>query len=158
MQVWIIFLHMFTLCETICLQNVWNLVTFKAWNPMFKGTFTHHLKTFLLKKGQMFRIYLFIISVECSKQFWVFFEKIKIIIFCENTQNCLTYSSEKKYRSEVVLYLKRTAGYLLSPEIETIAVAFYKLSNKATNRALYWSFWKNTQLWAYLFWLKSLYF
>ena len=32
--------------------------------------------------------------------------------------------SATKYRSETVLYSKRTAGYPLSPHIKTIAVAF----------------------------------
>ena len=34
------------------------------------------------------------------------------------------YISATKYPSEAVLYLKRTAEYLLSPHIKTIAVAF----------------------------------
>ena len=47
--------------------------------------------------------------------FWSFFK---------NTQNCFAYISAAKYRSEVVLYSKRTAGYPLSPHIKTISVAF----------------------------------
>ena len=47
-----------------------------------------------------------------------------ILNFPENTQNCFAYISATKYRSEAVLYSKRTAGYPLSPHIKTIAVAF----------------------------------
>ena len=53
------------------------------------------------------------------------FPKInRIPIFLKNTQNCFAYNSATKYRSEAVLYSKRTAGYPLSPHIKTIAVAF----------------------------------
>ena len=44
--------------------------------------------------------------------------------FPQNTQNCFAYSSATKYRSEAVLYSKRTAGYPLSPHIKSITVAF----------------------------------
>ena len=44
--------------------------------------------------------------------------------FKKNTQNCFAYISATKYRSEAVLYSKRTAGYPLSHDIKTIAVAF----------------------------------
>ena len=54
----------------------------------------------------------------------MFLEKIEIVIFLENTQNCFAYISATKYRSEAVLYSKQTAGYPLSPHIKTIAVAF----------------------------------
>ena len=47
--------------------------------------------------------------------FWIFFQ---------NTQNCFAYISATKYRTETVLYSKRTAGYPLSHHIKTIAVAF----------------------------------
>ena len=59
-----------------------------------------------------------------AKQFWVFFEQIEVLNFFENTQKCFAYISATKYRSEAVLYSKRTAGYPLSPHIMTIAVAF----------------------------------
>ena len=59
-----------------------------------------------------------------AKQFWVFLEKIEIVICLENTQNCFAYISATKYRSEAVLYSKRTAGYPLSPHIKAIAGAF----------------------------------
>ena len=59
-----------------------------------------------------------------AKQFWVFYEKSKILIFFENTQNCFAYISATKYRSEAVLYSKRTPGSPLSPYIKTIAVVF----------------------------------
>ena len=59
-----------------------------------------------------------------AKQFWVFLEKIEIVIFLKNTQNCFAYISATKYRSEAVLYSKRSAWYPLSPHIKTIAVAF----------------------------------
>ena len=51
-------------------------------------------------------------------------KKIRITIFSQNTQNCFAYNSATKYRSEAVLYAKRTAGYPLSPHIKTITVAF----------------------------------
>ena len=38
------------------------------------------------------------------------------------------------YPSEDVLYSKRTGGYPLSPQIRTVAVAFYKLSNKGMKK------------------------
>ena len=44
--------------------------------------------------------------------------------FIENTQNCFAYISATKYRTETVLYSKRTPGYPLSHHIKTIAVAF----------------------------------
>ena len=59
-----------------------------------------------------------------AKQFWVFFEKIEILNFFENTQDCFAYISATKYRSEAVLYSKRMAGYPLTPHIKIIAVAF----------------------------------
>ena len=52
------------------------------------------------------------------------FETIEILNFFENTQNCFDYISATKYRSEAVLYSKRTARYPLSPHIKTITVAF----------------------------------
>ena len=48
----------------------------------------------------------------------------EILIFFENTQNCFAYISATKYQLENVLYSKGTAGYLLSPNIKTFAVAF----------------------------------
>ena len=54
----------------------------------------------------------------------MFSRKNRIPIFFKNTQNCFAYNSATKYRSEAVLYSKRTAGYPLSPHIKTIAVAF----------------------------------
>ena len=54
----------------------------------------------------------------------MFWGKIEIVIFLENTQNCFAYISATKYRSEAVLYSKRTAGYPLSPHIKIITVAF----------------------------------
>ena len=44
--------------------------------------------------------------------------------FLKNTQNCYAYNSVTKYRSESVLYSKRSAGYPLSLHIKTIDVAF----------------------------------
>ena len=61
------------------------------------------------------------------KQIWVFLGKIEIVISLENTQNCFAYISATKYRSEAVLYSKRTAGYPLSPHIKTITVAFLQV-------------------------------
>ena len=60
-----------------------------------------------------------------------YFKKFRISIYPKNTQNCFNYYSATKYRSEPVLYSKRTAGYPLSPHIKTIVVAFYQPSNKA---------------------------
>ena len=57
-------------------------------------------------------------------EFWVFSKKSLISFFAKNAQNCFAYISATKYRSEAVFYSKRTAGYPLSPEIKTIAVAF----------------------------------
>ena len=51
-------------------------------------------------------------------------KKNEVLNISENTQNCFAYISAIKYRSEAVLYSKRTAEYPLSPEIKTIAVAF----------------------------------
>ena len=48
----------------------------------------------------------------------------KVKFFFKNTQNCFAYISVTKYRSEVVLYSKRSAGYPLSPHIKAIFVAF----------------------------------
>ena len=62
----------------------------------------------------------------------MFLEKIEIVFFL---QNCFAYISATKYRSEAVLYSKRTAGYPLSLHIKTIAIAFfYELSSKATKK------------------------
>ena len=49
---------------------------------------------------------------------------MEILNFFENTQNCFVHNSATKYRSEPILYAKRTAGYPLSPHIKPIAVAF----------------------------------
>ena len=54
----------------------------------------------------------------------MFLEKIEILNSLENTKNCFAYISATKYRSETVLYSKRTTGYPLSPHIETIAIAY----------------------------------
>ena len=59
-----------------------------------------------------------------AKQFWVFFEKIKILNSFENTQNGFAYISATKYHSEAVLCSKRMAGYPLSPQIKIIGMAF----------------------------------
>ena len=64
----------------------------------------------------------------------MFSRKLTILIFSKNTQNCFPYNSATKFRSEAVLYTKRTAGYPLSPRIKTIAVArFQKITNKLTD-------------------------
>ena len=60
-----------------------------------------------------------------QNSFWCFFfTKVRISILSKNTQNCFAYNSATKYRSEAVLYSKRTAGHSLSSHIKTIAVAF----------------------------------
>ena len=56
--------------------------------------------------------------------FGCFRKKFRPSICSKNTQNCFAYNSATKYRSEAVLYSKRTAWYPLSPHIKTIAVAF----------------------------------
>ena len=84
-----------------------------------------------------------------AKQFEVYFKKIEILIFFLNTQICFAYISVLKCHSEAVLYSKRTAGYPLSPHIKTIAVTFFKLSNKATKKLSFENFEKKKQFWAY---------
>ena len=59
-----------------------------------------------------------------QNSFGCFFEKNEVQNFSKNTQHFFAYISATKYRSEAVLYSKRTAGYPLSPRIKTIAVAF----------------------------------
>ena len=59
-----------------------------------------------------------------AKHFWVFFKKIEILIFFENTQNCFAYISGTKYRLEAILYSKLSAVYPLSSHVKAIAVAF----------------------------------
>ena len=71
-------------------------------------------------------------TIELNLVWCFFFEKIKILNFYQNTQNCFAYISATKYCSEAVLYSKRRAACPLSPHILTNAVAFYELSNKAT--------------------------
>ena len=56
--------------------------------------------------------------------FGCFWQNRKSWLFFENTQNCFAHNSATKYRSEAVLYLKRTAGYPLSAHIKAIAVDF----------------------------------
>ena len=58
------------------------------------------------------------------EKFWVFLKIFRTSFFSKNTQKCFAYNSATKYRSEAILYSKRTAGYPLSPHIKTIAVAF----------------------------------
>ena len=62
----------------------------------------------------------------------MFSRKITISIFSKNTQNCFAYNSATKYRSEAVLYLKRTAGHPLSSPIKTINVAFLQAEKHPT--------------------------
>ena len=84
-----------------------------------------------------------------QNNFGCFSKAFSFWFFFENTQNCFAYNSATKYRSEAVLYSKRTAGYPLSHHVKTIAVAFSQLSNKATKKLYFEHFRKNTQLWAY---------
>ena len=60
-----------------------------------------------------------------QNNFGCFWKKIEIVIFLENTQNCFAYISATKYRSEAVLYSKRTAGYPLSPHIKDHCCSFF---------------------------------
>ena len=53
------------------------------------------------------------------------FEKNQNFIYFKKHPNCFAHNSATKYRSEAVLYSKRTAGYPLSPHIKTIATAFF---------------------------------
>ena len=57
----------------------------------------------------------YLVAELLAKQFWVFLEKIEIVIFLKNTQNCFAYISATKYCSEAGLYSKRMARYPLSP-------------------------------------------
>ena len=66
---------------------------------------------------------IWLLSYE-QNNFGCFLKNKEILNFFENTQNCFAYISATKYRSETVLYSKRTAGYPLSHHIKTIAVAF----------------------------------
>ena len=50
-----------------------------------------------------------------ATQFWCFFDKIEMLNFFQNIQNCFAYISATKYRWEAVLYSKQTAEYPLSP-------------------------------------------
>merc|ERR1712177_63823 len=59
-----------------------------------------------------------------QNSFGCFQRNSEVKFFLKNTQNCYAYNSVTKYRSEGVLYSKRSAGYPLSPHIKTIAVAF----------------------------------
>ena len=54
----------------------------------------------------------------------VFEKNSELKFFQKNTQKCFAYNTATKYRSEAVLYSKRTAGYPLPPHIKTIDVAF----------------------------------
>ena len=58
-----------------------------------------------------------------QNSFGCFRKNSEVKCLLKNTQNCFAYNSATKYRSEAVLYSKRTAGCPLSPEIKTIAVA-----------------------------------
>ena len=49
--------------------------------------------------------------------FGCFLTIVRISILSKNTQNCFAYNSATKYRSEAILYSKRTVGYPLSPHI-----------------------------------------
>ena len=56
------------------------------------------------------------------------FQRNSEVKFCsKNTQNCFAYNSATKYRSEAVLYSKRTAGYPLSPHIKAITSWHFKI-------------------------------
>ena len=76
------------------------------------------------------------------------FENIHSFNFVkENTQNCFAHNSATKYRSQDILYSRRTAEYPPSHHVKTIAVAFYKLSDKAKNNVEFHQFGKITQFW-----------
>ena len=70
----------------------------------------------------------YLVTEILGKQFYQFHQflnkKIENHYFSESTQECSAYISGTKYPSEVVLYLKWTGGYPLSPHKKTIAVAF----------------------------------
>ena len=61
-----------------------------------------------------------------QNSFGCFQRNSEVKFFLKNTQNCFAYISVTKYRSEAVLYTKRTARYPLWPYIKTIAVAFFQ--------------------------------
>ena len=58
-----------------------------------------------------------------QNSFGYFLLKVRIPILSKNTQNCFAYNSITKYRSEDVLYSKRTGGHPLSPHIKIVVVA-----------------------------------
>ena len=45
----------------------------------------------------------YLVAELLANQFLVFLEKIEIVIFLENTQNCFVYISATKYRSTAIL-------------------------------------------------------
>ena len=57
-------------------------------------------------------------------------KKNEVLNISENTQNCFAYILATKYRSEAVLYSKRTVGHPLSSHINTIAVAILQAEIK----------------------------
>ena len=61
-----------------------------------------------------------------QNSFGCFQRNSEVNILLKNTQNCFAYNSVTEYRSEAVLYSKRSAGYPLSPHIKTIDVAFLR--------------------------------
>ena len=67
--------------------------------------------------------YIWLLSYK-QNSFGCFFDNIEVLNLFKNTQKCFAYISATKYRSETVLYSKRTAGYPLSPHSKTIAIAF----------------------------------
>ena len=128
------------------LGNLWNFqnfdlaVVFSVMNHQSSNTSINFRNTLDLTWGVFFKLFPSRVHTAhrklWAKQFCVFFENIKILIFFKNTQNCFVYISATKYRSDVVLYSKRTAGYPLSPHIKNITLAFYKRSN-TSNKKLY---------------------
>ena len=66
------------------------------------------------------------------------FEKIENFpVFPKNTQNCFAHNSATKYRSEAVLFSERTVGYLQSPHIKTITVAFIQAELYINEKAVF---------------------
>ena len=62
---------------------------------------------------------------DISKTVLGVFKKIQNFHFFKKHPKLFVYNSPTKYRSEAVLYSKRTAGYPLSPHIKTIVVVFF---------------------------------
>ena len=101
-----------------CSQDSYKNITYISWS-LTQNDFLQILHTFNLS--------FTIIIMQC-----LIFSKCNKAL---ELQNCFAHSSATKYRSEAVLYSKRTAGHPLSSHIKTIATAFLLLYDLATKKA-----------------------